>query len=324
MMLSLNHSHSVSSLTFGIVSPASASAPETLDAGLEVLLELGYQSKFFPYAAEPDYGGIGLAGTDAQRVSDLHAAFLDPEVDAVLCTRGGYGSMRLLPLVDWSILRENPKPLIGFSDITALHLGCLTHAPEVPCLYGPMLTSNWIHPPELAWAKETLFPVLHHYQASITPTDYSIPNAFPDDWECLRRGVTQGRLMGGNLSLLAAMAGSAYVPSFEGAILFLEDWKESLYRVDRKLNTLAQAGMLGGHLKGLILGDFSFITPEPSEGIGHWLANTLAHIASRYGDWDFPIGYGFSVGHGEVCSTFPQGVNATFNATRGTLKVTLP
>jgi muramoyltetrapeptide carboxypeptidase len=328
-------------LTLGIISPASASSPEALDLGIECLLTLGYQSKFFPYAAEPEHAGIGLAGTDAQRVSDLHAAFADPNVDAILCTRGGYGSMRLLPLVDWALLRQFPKPLIGFSDITALHMGCLRHAPEVACLYGPMLTSNWIHPAELPWIQETLLPLLETYRVGSVETHaenssvatsrigHLIPNAHASEWECLRRGVTEGKLMGGNLSLLSAMAGSADLPSFDGAILFLEDWKESLYKVDRKLHTLAQAGILGPHLKGLIFGDFSFITPEPHEGLGTWLANRLADIASKYvgeagvsgsdSSWDFPIGYGFSVGHGDVSSTFPQATQVRFNATRGTL-----
>lgn len=297
----------MSSPTVGIISPAGASTLALLEQGVDVLRQAGCHPVFLPHAAEPAWGDLGVAGPDALRVADLHAAFEDPTIDWVLCARGGYGCMRLLPHIRWDVLARHPKPLIGFSDITALHMATLTHAPNVPCYYGPMLTSNLVEPAAAAWADTTLWPLLRQDVG----VPWRVPNA--DTWTCLVPGTVTGRLMGGNLSLLSALCGSGHLPDFTGAILFLEDWREAPYRLDRKLTTLRLSGVLS-KLAGLVLCDFSQIAPLPLEGLPTWFQTHLAELG-------IPMGYGFSVGHGDVTSTLPQGRRATFDAATGSLVV---
>lgn len=287
--------------TIAIVSPASPTpeAPAALEKGRLFLESLGYHINIMPHAGER-WGY--LAGSDEARLADLQQAFADPDIHAILCARGGYGAMRLLSEIDYTLITKNPKIFIGFSDITALITAFYQEAGLVG-FYGPMLTSNLVtqNPFDL----NALFPLLR----GETKTPIGIPNA--DAYHCFRPGIAEGPLIGGNLSLVAALCGTPYQLNAQGHILFLEDWKEKYYSLDRQFQQLKLAGIFFG-IRGLLLCDFSQIEPEPDWDLVRQLRFLTAEL-------DVPVGFGFSVGHGEQTATLPVGIPARFNAEHGTL-----
>ncbi len=233
--------------TLGVIAPAGPPKPGQLDLVPALLQAHGFKAKVFPGCAGPSHLGY-LAATDDQRLADLHAAFADPEVDAILCLRGGYGCGRLLDRVDTALILEHPKLLIGYSDITSLH--GLLDTLGLPALHAPMPTSDLLHPEAGADAK-ALFDLLGRGVRSgdvIAPALEKHP---------LNQGVSaEGRLIGGNLAVFAALLGTRWMPDPRGAILFLEDIAEEPYRVDRLLAQLRHAGVLDA-AAGFLIGSFS-------------------------------------------------------------------
>ncbi|MDF0731430.1 LD-carboxypeptidase [Pseudomonas entomophila] len=234
---------------FAIVAPA---GPARLDAdkARQWFERRGYQCRLFPGVDQAD--GY-LAGSDAQRLQDLHDAFADPEIDAILCMRGGYGSMRLLDRLDFELIRRHPKPLIGYSDITALHTAIARHAGFIT-FHGAMLNADLLgekQPP----TERSLFEQLQGLKGAGDslghPAAYPLTSVVP--------GVASGRLVGGNLSMLGATLGTLAEVDTQGCILFIEDVNEPLYRVDRLLTQLRLAGKLDG-VSGVLVGDFAGIT----------------------------------------------------------------
>jgi muramoyltetrapeptide carboxypeptidase len=210
--------------------------------------------------------------------------------------------MRLLPYLDFEHVRQNPKVFIGYSDITALLLPFYQRTGLVG-FYGPMLTSNLVHGEPYSQAE------LLKLVSQPVSAPYLIPNR--DQYHAFMPGVAEGRLIGGNLSLLAALCGTPYQPDTRGHILFIEDWKEKYYSLDRQFQQLKMAGLFE-RITGLLLCDFSEIEPEPELN----LADFLKELTSFVG---VPVGYGFSVGHGEQTATLPIGCQARFDAANGTL-----
>lgn len=293
--------------TIAIVSPAGATSlepadsaqPDAFDQGIALLEQVGFRVKLMPNAKNKR---LYLAGTDAERLSDLQAAFADPEVKGILCARGGYGCTRLLPHLDFALIRQNPKVFIGFSDITALLLPIYQQT-GLMGFYGPMLTSNLIH--NEPYSQSQLLSMVQGQNKA----PYSIPNQ--DPYLCFQPGIAQGRLIGGNLSLLTALCGTPFQPRTEGHILFIEDWHEKYYTLDRQFQQLKMAGLLDG-IAGLLLADFSEIETEPEQTLPEFLQELTAFLK-------VPAGFGFSVGHGAQTATLPIGCLAEFNATTGTL-----
>lgn len=294
--------------TIAIISPAGATPHDALPDGTnaftrgQALLEsAGFRAKIMPNAKHKQ---LYLAGTDAERLADLHAAFADPEVKGILCARGGYGSMRLLQQVDFELIARNPKVFIGFSDITALLLPFYQRTGLIG-FYGPMLTSNLIHGEP--YSQQELLRIVCN-QASIP---FTIHNR--DIYQTYRSGIAEGRLTGGNLSLLSALCGTPFQPNTAGHILFIEDWKEKYYSLDRQFRQLQLAGLFD-NIAGLLLCDFSEIEPEPEQSLPDFLHSLIDFL-------QVPVGYGFSVGHGEQTATLPIGCHTRFDA--GTGKLTL-
>lgn len=290
--------------TLAVVSPAAPTPVETgkadpFETGQALLEAAGYQVRLMPNVRNKK---LYLAGSDADRAADLQAAFADPTIDGVLCARGGYGCMRLLPSLDFDLIANNPKVFIGFSDITALLLPFYQRAGLVG-FYGPMLTSNLVHGEP--YSQEELLRLVTNEAAF----PYEVPNR--DPWACFKPGTVEAPLIGGNLSLLAALCGTPYQPETRGHILFIEDWKEKYYSLDRQFQQLKLAGLFDG-IAGLILCDFSEIEPEPGQDLAGLLKDLTTHVK-------VPVGYGFSVGHGEQTATFPIGCPARFDADSGTL-----
>lgn len=287
--------------TVAVISPAGATVEpaDAFEQGIALLEAAGFKPKLMPNAHKRQ---MYLGGTDAERLQDLHAAFEDPSVNGILCARGGYGCMRLLPELDMKKIAANPKVFIGFSDITSLLLPFYQHCGLVG-FYGPMLTSSLIH--HEPYSEGEMLKLVRN-EVSLP---YNIPNR--DPYQYFQPGTATGRLIGGNLSLLSAMCGTPWQPETRGHILFLEDWHEKYYTLDRKFQQLKLAGLFDG-IAGLLLCDFSEIEPEPEMDLPAFL-KTLT-------DWlGVPVGYGFSVGHGEQTATLPIGCEARFDATAGTL-----
>jgi muramoyltetrapeptide carboxypeptidase len=290
----------------GIISPAAPTQQlGQFYEGAQLLASAGYYVKQFPHAHHQENY---LAGSDESRQADLIAAFQDPDVDAILCARGGYGSMRLLKDFPMDVVKKNPKPIIGFSDITALLIAFYQEAGLIS-YYGPMLTSNLIEQDAYTW--DNLLSIISDTPAFHTP--HSIPNQDELKYHCITKGTAKAPLYAGNLTLLAALCGTPYQPDPTGHILCIEDWKESHYSLDRQFQQLRMVGIFD-NIAGLLLCDFSQTTPEPTQSLREL-------FIEQFSDLDVPVGYGFSVGHGHHTATLPMGVQAQFNAEAGTLEL---
>ncbi|MHC6223831.1 S66 peptidase family protein [Pseudomonas sp. X10] len=261
---------------FAIIAPA---GPARLDADkARQWFELrGYQCRLYPGLSQAE--GY-LAGPDERRLQDLHDAFADPQIDAILCMRGGYGSMRLLDKLDFELIGRHPKPLIGYSDITALHTAIARHVGFVT-FHGAMLNADLLGEklePTVSSLLAQLGGRLREGDVLVHPADYPLAEVLP--------GVASGRLTGGNLSLLAATLGTPAQIQGEDSILFIEDVNEPLYRVDRLLTQLRLAGQLQG-VRGVLVGDFAGITTQA-------LAPLLRDI---FGPLQIPVLAGWRSGH---------------------------
>jgi muramoyltetrapeptide carboxypeptidase len=258
-----------------------------------------------------------LAGTDEERARAINAMFADREVRAIFAVRGGWGSARILPMLDFDRIRANPKLLIGFSDITALHLA-LAARTDCPTIHGPNAASAW---GRLSW--DSFRSLVFNAE---TPT-WSIP-AGTDDRLAPRGGVrtfrpgrASGPLLGGNLTVLTALVGTPYLPSFEGAILFIEDTDEAQYRIDRMLTQLSLAGILG-RVAGVVFGQCTDCVARNSSSIGGFtLSEVLAQHLTPLG---VPAFQGALFGHVTDQFSIPVGVRAEIDAAAGTIRMLEP
>lgn len=244
-----------------------------------------------------------LGGTDAQRLEDLNRALADDSVDAIWFVRGGYGAMRLLEALDYAALRRHPKSLIGYSDITALHAAVGARC-DLVCYHGP--TARGVVTP---FSRESLVAAVVEGRDPCG----SAPGA-----RTLAAGRAEGRLVGGNLALLAALAGTPYAPDYEGAILVMEDVGEDTYRIDRMLTQLALAGALG-KVAGIAFGQFTDGTPS-HDVTSRALDDVLREAAAVAG---VPAIAGIPLGHIDDQWTIPLGARAELDAGARTLHVRL-
>ncbi len=222
--------------TIGLVSPASIVGDDKeYDKVVKTIRNLGYNVKEAPHARDK-FGYF--AGEDKVRAADLNAMFSDPSVDAIMAFRGGWGCNRILEYLDFELIREHPKMLIGYSDITSLLLAIYAKT-RVTTFHGPVATSTW-----------TKFTMTHFRKAVSNFEPLVLPGssrAMSEDYqpvETLRKGRAEGRLLGGNLSVLTSIVGSEYLPDWKDSILFLEDVGEDVYRIDRMLTQLKLTGIL--------------------------------------------------------------------------------
>jgi muramoyltetrapeptide carboxypeptidase len=263
-----------------IVSPAAAAKPELVELGRAHLEAYGYEPIVMPHAL--DRGPLYYAGTAANRVADLHAAFADPAIDGILCTRGGWGSAELLPLLDAPLIRANPKVFVGYSDHTSLHLW-LWNECALPTFYAPMVAADWSNPNGVD--DRTWRSALH------TETPWSV-NA-NDGLRTLRPGRAEGLLLGGCLSILTESLGTPYAFRLTGpTVLFLEDIHTKPYQWDRMLQHLGFAGVLE-NVRGIVFGDPA-ANIQPSE-----LPLLEAACLHALRDFTGPIAIGLQSGHVE-------------------------
>lgn len=292
--------------TIGIVSPASCPQDEQIyHQGISYLKNLGYQV----IEGEHVLNKRGyLAGEDDDRVNDLNKMFQDPDINAIICSRGGYGAPRIIDQIDFNAIRDNPKIFVGYSDITSFHLaiwkktGLITFA-------GPMVAVEFgrgIEPFTENYFWKTLSAT---EQIGLLPD----PPAMP--LRIIKAGQTEGRLLGGCLSLINMLLGTPYCPDFQDAILLIEDIDEEPYRVDRYLAQLKLAGILD-QVAGIVLGQFIDCLPKDPDKPSLSLDQVFEDY---FGSLDVPIIANFAYGHIPVKHTLPIGVPAILDTENGGL-----
>jgi muramoyltetrapeptide carboxypeptidase len=278
--------------TIGIVAPAShipRANAEYLEQGLARLRRLGFAVRCSPSLLKRKH--LYLAGKDQERAEELMAMFLDPDVKAILCSRGGYGAQRLIPYLDADLIRRHPKPLVGCSDITVLLIYLLQQCHVVP-FHGPnVATSQFVQgEDEMALALKRALTSAEPI-AAIT---CSVLRGGADHGE-----IIEGEIIGGCLSSLITVLGTPYEPDVEGKVLFVEDVNEPPYKIDRMLTHLKSAGKLSG-ARGVIFGQM----PGCDADNGLLREVILDVLAAIEG----PILFGFPSGHGPRNLTIPLGV----------------
>jgi muramoyltetrapeptide carboxypeptidase len=301
--------------TVGLVEPAGFT-DDSFDLALvlETVRAMGLVPRPAPHLMQR-YGY--LAGKDEARAADINAFYADDAVRAVFAVRGGWGCARVLPHLDFDLIRAHPKLLVGFSDITALHLAFAARA-GFTTVHGPNAASAW---GKLSWdsfrslAFDGGTPL---YRAPEAADDRLVQRA--GRTRTLRAGRASGPLIGGNLTVLAALAGTPYLPDFDGAILFLEDTNEAEYRIDRMLTQLRLAGLLK-RVAGIVFGQCTECRNDgPSYG-GFTLSEVLQQHFEPLG---IPAFQGALIGHIPNQFSLPVGIRAEIDAEAGTIRILEP
>ncbi|WP_353072215.1 S66 peptidase family protein [Tunturiibacter gelidoferens] len=286
-----------SGATLAVLSPASTPKPELVERGIAHLQRLGYNTVLSPHAL--DNGPLYYAGKLEDRLQDLHAAFANPEIDGIVCTRGGWGSAELLPYLDATLIRSNPKLFIGYSDHTSLH--CWLHnEANLATFYGPMVAADFSQDDGVD------LPSWHH---SLTDSGaWSLGEA--EGLRVLRAGRAEGVVAGGCLSIFVEAIGTPYAPRIEReSILFLEDIGTKPYQWDRMLLHLRYAGVLE-KATGIVFGDMGQCVSQEERD---YLESAILHSLREF---DGPIAVGLRCGHVSTYNvTLPLGVSARLDLT---------
>ena len=291
----------------GIISPASAPDNSSIvENGVKYIESLGYRT-----ILGKNVGKVRgyLAGTDEQRIEDIHQMFSDKKVKAVFCLRGGYGAFRLLDKIDYKLIRNNPKIFVGFSEITTLQMAFLEKA-NLITFAGPMVVSNFSK--EISdYTEENFWRLL----TSKNKPDNIIFSEHKIIYD-KKYDKTSGRLIGGNLAVFTSMIGSGYLPSFKNDILLLEEINEPPYKIDRMLNKL-RFNKVFNKLNGIILGNF-IDCEEPDK---KKTSLTIDEVFRDYlGELKFPVIRSFPHGHTKNILTLPIGTNIKLNLREGRME----
>ncbi len=316
--------------TIGIVAPSSAPPdPKAIDRSVATLEALGFKVRLARNVRKRH--GF-LAGSDRERAADLMQMFQDRKVQAILCVRGGYGSGRLLGLLDYQAITENPKIFVGYSDITALHCALLVKSGLVT-FHGPMLNSDLNKEDVPPFTTESLLRTLMRpfpsgsimqgldsggLQTGGRKRGRKVEKIAPISF---RKGKASGPLIGGNITLLCTLLGTPYLPSLKGSILFFEDLDELPYRFDRMLTHLLNAGVLD-QVAGVAVGINKNCEEVKKPGSVEYRQTLDDVIRERLVPLGVPVVSGLPVGHIPLNATLPIGVNATLDANRGDLVIT--
>jgi len=300
--------------TIALISPASPlNELDGLAIAVEIVTSLGYTPKVMPNAGKATRY---LAGTDAERAADLNAAFADTSVDAVWCLRGGYGTPRLLPLIDYETIRKNPKIFIGYSDITGT-LNAIHRLTGLVTFHGPNGADNQSDYTLDQFRRVVTIPQAAGRIAEPPPPSKPPREGWVDREHRVYRlapGKGKGRLVGGNISVFSTLIGTPFEPDLKGRILFLEEVGEDPYRIDRWLTQFLLTGKLSG-LAGVALGRFSKCTPDDLYGTWPW----EAVCKDRFGGLGIPVLAHLAFGHVTDKATLPLGVMAELDGDAGTL-----
>lgn len=295
--------------TVGLISPGGAIfRPSTIRSVQRTLNRIGLNSVLGQHALKRR--GY-LAGADVARAADLNHMFADPRIDAVLALRGGWGCNRILPLLNYDIIRSNPKILMGYSDITSLLIALYARAGLVS-FHGPVGISTW-NDVTVDYVRRVLF---EGESVTMTNPRHVGPPRVQQQYrtDTITPGKARGRLIGGNLSVLVSMIGSQYLPDWDDVILFLEDTDEDIYRIDRMLTQLSMADVLP-RLAGVVFGKCTNCEAE-----NRARSLTLAEVfEDHFKPLGIPCWYGAMIGHISDKFTVPVGVLAEIDASAGTI-----
>lgn len=300
--------------TVGIISPSAATADRMeFTYAKEAMEALGFKVKLGKNLTNR-FGH--LAGTDEERAGDLNQMFADSGVKAVICIRGGSGAARILPLIDYELVRNNPKPLLGYSDITALHCALHTQTGLIT-FHGPNGSGSWNSFHVKQFEQVFFNKALVTYKNEGGKGDELVLKA--NRIQTLKGGNAEGKILGGNLTVLSALSGTPYYPDFQDAILFIEDIGEDPYRIDRMMSTLQLNGTLK-QIKGFIFGQCNDCRPGGGYG-----AFTIDEIMDQY---ILPLGIpaytGAMIGHISRQFIVPVGAKVKMNADAGTFTLLEP
>lgn len=277
--------------TVGLIAPSSPINPEALLPSIQVIHSLGYKVELGKSCTSSLHGY--LAGTDEIRADDINYMFSNPNIKAIFCLRGGYGSTRIMEMLDYSMIRNNPKMFVGYSDITSFHLAFykLCH---LVTFHGPMVVSNMISDFDEYTRKSFL-------NAISMPCTLNFHNPVNIPWQTLVHGQARGRVVGGCLSLVSPAIGTFYQPDFRGSILFLEDVDESLPRCDKLMQHLINSGILD-QVYGVLLGNF--IGCDNPKDPSYTIYDYFSELFRGYRK---PVIYGVQSGHDKPMGTIPLG-----------------
>jgi len=295
--------------TVAIIAPASGATPEAFERALANVATLGLKAKVGKYArGSKDH----LSGTDAERLHDLHWAFENGEVNGIWCVRGGSGAPRLLPDINYGVIKKNPKVFIGYSDITAIHMA-ISQQTGLVTFHGPVASSELSEYTKEHLVNSVMSPPANY---KIQPSEYNLAQASALFQPLvITPGKARGRLIGGNLSLLSAIAGTRFaMKNIKGAILFAEDINEPPYKVDRLFTQLRQTCDMRT-LAGVALGVFS----SSQSATDTDTASTIRVLKDRLGDLGIPVISGLSIGHIRDQFTLPIGIEAELDTATATV-----
>jgi muramoyltetrapeptide carboxypeptidase len=293
----------------GLVTPGSSITRELLDATVKKLKGLGFRVHFKESVLD-EYGYF--AGKDEDRAAELTYMFSHKDIDAIFCVRGGYGTIRILDYLDYDIIRQNPKALIGYSDITALHTAIFNKTGLVS-FHGLMGESDF-NEFAISSFKDILINPKGHYTYPYLRERRTEGNPEFDRYT-ITPGQAEGLLAGGNISVLQSLIGTEYEPEYEGRIVYLEEIEEKTYRVDKMLFHLLSATDLK-KAAGMVLGTFKDCNANEKPTIS--LQQALNDLLKPLG---IPVSYGLSFGHIDYKITIPFGIKARIDASLNTLEL---
>ena len=287
----------------GVAALSGAVDPERLRRGLAELERLGFEPvPARNLAAVAGTGKVRFAGGDEERLAAFHELAADPDLPAILFARGGHGLLRLLPQIDWQLLARTPRAYVGYSDLTPFLLAVVQRL-GVAAFHGPLVAA------ELA---RGLLPEEEESLLGALAGDYPVEHPLAG---ALRDGAGEGPLLGGCLSLLVGTLGTPWAPDLAGAIVFLEDINEPLYRLDRMLTHLRLSGSLDA-IRGMVIGHFDGDGPEPP---GAEVEARIALMAESLAGFPWPLAWGERSGHRAPNLTLPLGLPARLEGARLTL-----
>ncbi len=294
--------------TIGIIAPASNTDDFTrIEKGVRYFESLSYKVKLGK-SIKKVHGY--LAGKDELRLNDIHEMFSDKNIKAIFCVRGGYGSARLLNKIDYNLIRKNPKIFVGYSDITALQMAFLKKCGLVT-FAGPMVAVDFWNEVN-SFTEENFWKIVTSEKSS-----GKIENPKNQKLKILKKGISEGKLIGGNLSLICSLLGTEFLPSFKNKILLLEEVAEKPYKIDRMLNQLLLSKNLD-EISGIILGDFSDCEETDISKKTLTLKEVLKDFVDKI---DVPVISNFAHGHIKSNLTMAFGINYKIDADKGAVEI---
>jgi len=298
--------------TIALITPGSYITEQEKEESIDALYKLGFR---VTYSGRLMQKNGYFSAIDEERAADLNEMFERKDVQGIMCARGGYGCARILPYLDYDLIADNPKPLIGFSDVTALHYAIYKKS-NLITFHGPVSISTF-----------SKFSVKNFEDVLMNPTfEQTLMNSTSDNnynpygITVISEGIAKGELIGGNLSIAVSLISTEYDVDYAGKIIFLEEFLEEPYRVDRMLTQMIQAGKFE-NAAGIALGVFKLCEPNKTNPSFNGSFTLMEVLKDRLGNLGIPVIYGLSFGHVVDKFTLPVGVKAELNTETQQLKL---